>query len=56
MARGRRRYGGHSGGGGNGGSLLESTLDVMSSGIIPPNLINGVYTFSGNQMSFMVQA
>ena len=46
---------GYRGGGGSHSASLEATLDSMASGLMPPTLLAGIYTFSGNQMSLMAQ-
>lgn len=45
--------GGYRGGYSNG--PMESNLDSMASGLVPPTFFAGIYTFSGNQASFMAQ-
>lgn len=45
---------GYRGGGSTYGSM-ESTLDSMALGLVPPTLLAGIYTFSGNQASLMAQ-
>ncbi len=53
MARGR---GGRRGGGAkNMGAVFEASVDAMVSYPVPPTLINGIYTFVGNEMSFRAQ-
>jgi hypothetical protein len=52
MARGR---GGRRGGGRSMGAAFEASIDSMVSYPAPPTLINGIYTFVGNEMSFRAQ-
>jgi hypothetical protein len=54
MARGR--HGGRHGGGKNAGATFETSMDTLHNMAVPPTLINGMYTFIGNEMSFVVQA
>lgn len=55
---GHHRHHFHRSGGHRGGSSyasMEVSLDSMASGLVPPTLLAGIYTFSGNQTSLMAQ-
>jgi hypothetical protein len=67
MARGGRgrSHGGHGGhhhhhhGGGrgvsNGGALFEATIDALGNTMLPPIVMNGIFSYTGNQMSAQAQ-
>lgn len=42
--------------GGGGGISFEATLDMITSNTLPPTLMNGIYTFAGNEMAFRTQS
>ena len=50
MARGRR-----GGGGKNFAVVFETSMDMLHRQQVPPTLLNGMYSFTGNQMSFSAQ-
>ena len=58
MGRGGRggRGIGRGGRGGGGGPSFEAIMDSLHNTQAPPTLINGVYNFTGNEMSFRIHA
>ncbi len=50
------RGGGGGGGNTNAGAIFEASIDNMVNHPAPPTLVNGIYTFVGNEMSFRAQA
>lgn len=51
MAFGGRRGGGSK----NFAAIFETSMDMLHRQQVPPTLINGMYSFTGNQMSFSAQ-